>query len=156
MSSDVARVTVAVEVPPDAAFRIFTEEIDQWWLRGLRYRALGGARSLVYLEPRQGGRLFEQLGEQVVQTGEVTVWEPPSRLCFIWRGANLRAPDQTQVEVLFTARGEGTLVTLTHSGWNRIPSDHPVRHGQDDRAFLRRLGLWWGELLSSLRERAQL
>ena len=30
--------------------------------------------------------------------------------------------------------------------------DHPVRHGLVDAAFLRMMGLWWGELLTSMRE----
>ena len=151
MSADQARVSVALSLPPADAFRIFTREIDQWWLSGLRFRAQGAARSIVYLEERAGGGLFERLGEQVVKTGVITVWDPPSRVVFDWRGKNLVGEDKTEVEVTFVAQGDGTLVTLTHRGWTRIPSDHPVRHGKADREFLRDLGLWWGDLLTSLR-----
>jgi uncharacterized protein YndB with AHSA1/START domain len=151
MSTDQARVSIALAVGPSDAFRIFTREIDQWWLHGRRFRALGAARSLVYLEERAGGGLFERFGEQVVKTGEITVWDPPERLVFDWRGVNLVGEDKTEVEVSFTAQGRGTLVTLTHRGWSRIRADHPVRHGRADREFLRNLGMWWGDLMSSLR-----
>lgn len=34
-AGDQARVTVLVAVDPETAFEVFTEEIDQWWRRGL-------------------------------------------------------------------------------------------------------------------------
>ena len=151
-AADQARVSIALKVPPADAFRIFTREIDQWWLTGRRFRALGaGARSIVFMEERAGGGLFERLGEQVVKTGEITVWDPPVRLVFDWRGVNLVGEDKTEVEVSFAAQGRGTLVTLTHRGWARIRADHPVRHAKPDADFLRDLGMWWGDLMSSLR-----
>ena len=153
---DQARVTIAVDVPPADAFRIFTEEIDQWWLHGRRFRVFGRDKtSVVYMDPRQGGGLFERAGDKVLKTGEVTVWDPPVRLLFEWRGANLQGPDKTEVEVLFAGQGRGTLVTLTHRGWSRIPADHPVRHGQPSADFLRSMGLWWSDQLSALRELAR-
>jgi uncharacterized protein YndB with AHSA1/START domain len=151
MSSDQARVSIALALPPAEAFRVFTREIDQWWLHGRRFRALGAARSLVYFEERAGGGLFERLGDRVVKTGQVTVWDPPARLVFDWRGVNLTGEDKTEVEVSFASQGSGTLVTLTHRGWARIPADHPVRHGRADTDFLRDLGMWWGDLMTSLR-----
>ncbi|MEP7049608.1 MAG: hypothetical protein ABJB12_04615 [Pseudomonadota bacterium] len=33
--------------------------------------------------------------------------------------------------------------------------DHPVRHGQGAPAFLRSMGMWWGALMTSLRERVE-
>jgi hypothetical protein len=56
--------------------------------------------------------------------------------------------------VSFAPSASGTLVTVTHRGWSRIRPDHPVRHGQDVPAFLRMLGLWWGDLVNALREHA--
>jgi len=58
---DQARATVLVAVPPEVAFRVFTEEIDQWWRRGPKYRVAGENRGFIHLEPRVGGRLFESL-----------------------------------------------------------------------------------------------
>jgi hypothetical protein len=36
--SDSARVTTFVGVSPEDAFAVFTEQIDQWWRRGPRFR----------------------------------------------------------------------------------------------------------------------
>lgn len=153
---DEARVSVLVRVPPAEAFRVFTEEIDGWWRPGLRYR-IGKNRSVVHLEAKLGGRLFESFqtagGEQVRETGRVTCFEPPSRLVLTWRAVNFAPDEQTEVEVLFAPSPSGTLVSVCHRGWRRIRADHPVRHGEQPSAFLATMGRWWGELMTSLRER---
>lgn len=59
-----------------------------------------------------------------------------------------------EVEVVFAPSPRGTEVTVTHRGWDRIRPDHPARHGLDVAAFLRMMGMWWGDLLSSMREHA--
>lgn len=105
-----------------------------------------------------GGRLFETYdspaGPRVAETGRVTLWEPPTRLVFEWQGVNFAPDERTEVEVAFEPSASGTLVTVTHRGWSRIRPDHPARHGPETAAIVRMLGLWWGELLTSLREHA--
>jgi uncharacterized protein YndB with AHSA1/START domain len=154
---DQARASVLVKVPPAEAFRVFTEEIDSWWRAGLKYR-IGRRRSVLCLEPKLGGRLFESFetssgGSKVCETGRVTRWEPPSLLVLEWRAVNFAPDEQTEVEVRFEPSASGTWVTVTHRGWSRIRADHPVRHGEATSQFIRRLASWWGELVSSLRER---
>jgi len=155
---DQARVSVLVAVPPEVAFRIFTEEIELWWRRGLKYRVARGQRGVIHLEPGVGGRLFEsfEVGAEtrVIETGRVTVWEPPSRLVFDWRAVNFAPTEKTEVEVTFEPSPSGTQVTVTHRGWSKIRPDHPVRHGLEVVAFIRMKGLWWSELMSSMREHA--
>ncbi len=155
---DQARVSVSVAVPPADAFRIFTEEVDLWWRRGLKYRVGRGTEGILHLEPMVGGRLFETYttaaGPRVAETGRVTAWEPPARLVFDWRAVNFAPGEKTEVEVRFEASGNGTLVTVTHRGWSRIRLDHPARHGQEMVAFVRMMGMWWGDLMTSLREHA--
>jgi len=158
-AGDRARVSVAVAVPPADAFRIFSEDIDQWWRRGLKYRVIDGQRGLLHLEPRVGGRLFESVETDgqttVIENGRVTVWEPPLRLGFDWRASNFQGDESTHVEVTFEPTRSGTLVTVTHSGFSKLRPDHPVRHGQEVAAFVREMGLWWGGLMTSLREFAR-
>jgi hypothetical protein len=60
--------------------------------------------------------------------------------------------EQTEVEVMFAKTGAFTLVTVRHRGWEALRPDHPARHGADDEALQRVIGLWWGEQLTSLRE----
>jgi len=154
-AGDSCVVSVLVEVPPAEAFRVFSEEIDAWWRRGLRYR-LGKQRSVVHLEPGLGGRLFESFdnasGSQVFETGRVTLWQPPERLVLEWRAVNFAPSESTEVDVHFQPSESGTLVTVRHRGWSRLRPDHPVRHGKDAATFLRQMGFWWGDLASALRE----
>ena len=69
--------------------------------------------------------------------GRCTVWEPPSRLAFEWRGIAFAPGERTEVEVLFAPSPSGTSVTVTHRGWASLRPDHPVRHGHDVPAFIR-------------------
>ncbi|MGD9599722.1 MAG: SRPBCC domain-containing protein [Steroidobacteraceae bacterium] len=158
MPGDQARASVMLAVSQADAFDIFTRETDLWWRRGLRFRAGGRAPGALHFEPGVGGRLFEEFegtsGPQLVEFGRVTVWEPPVRLVFEWRNVNFAPGEKTEVDVRFEEAPSGTRVTVTHRGWAAIPADHPARHGEAPAVVIRRLGLWWGELLSALREHA--
>ena len=157
MSGDRARVSVAVAVavPPSRAFEAFTADIDQWWRRGMKFRHSAARSSLLCIEPKVGGRLFESFEAQgtqhVIEVGRVRVWEPPRQLKFTWRNANFAPHEQTEVEIQFEATASGTLVTVTHSGFSALPADHPARHGLHGAEFSRMIGLWWGEQMTSLR-----
>lgn len=156
---DQAKVCVLVRVPPDDAFRIFTEEIDGWWRAGRKYR-VGKNRSVVHLEPKLGGRLFEKFmapsgTDKIVETGVVTTWEPPKRVVLEWRAVSFRPDEKTEVEVLFEPTRSGTNVTVVHRGWAKIRADHPVRHGEEVSVFTRTMAAWWGDLMTSFRMRAE-
>jgi uncharacterized protein YndB with AHSA1/START domain len=158
VNTDQARISVAIEVPPAEAFELFTHEINRWWRRGPKYRNAGGRRGIVHLEARLDGRLFESFdtatGESVFESGRIVVWKPPTQLAFTWRNTVFAPHERTLVQIDFQATRSGTLVTVTHSGWDSIRQDHPARHGQPNREFLRSLGSWWGEQLTSLRRTA--
>jgi uncharacterized protein YndB with AHSA1/START domain len=153
---DRATVSVVVGVPPEVAFDVFTNEIDLWWRRGAQYRVLGRSPGTLCLEPRLGGRLFESYpadsGAHVIEVGRVTAWEPPTRLVLNWRARNFAADESTEVEVRFEACRAGTQVTVQHRGWAALRPDHPARHGLQGAALSRVIGLWWGDLMSALRE----
>jgi uncharacterized protein YndB with AHSA1/START domain len=152
--SELVRVTTVVRVDPAAAFEVFTRETDRWWRRGPRYRFGGGERGVLYFEPGPGGRLLERFGEageDVFEVGKVLVGEPGSRLVFQWRIRSFAPGESTEVEVRFEPAENGTRVTLEHRGWSGLCRDHPARHGLHGPAFRDLIGLWWGELLTSLR-----
>jgi uncharacterized protein YndB with AHSA1/START domain len=155
-AGDAATVSVFVKVALADAFDVFTQEIDLWWRKGPKFRIAGQRRGSLTLEPKLNGRLFETFdhpkGSLTFQTGTVTHWDPPHALSFEWRGVNFKPGEKTLVEVRFTSEGEGTMVKLRHSGLSSLPAGHPARHGLDGAAFSRSMGLWWGELLTSLRE----
>ena len=157
-ASDVVTVSVNVPADPATAFAIFTTETDLWWRSGPRFRIAGKQPGVVRFEPWVDGRFMEEVespsGPQVFTKGSITVWQPPEQFQFEWRGVNFAPGESTHVQVMFEAVPTGTRVTVRHSGWAALRSDHPVRHGQAGPAFIRRLGLWWGELMTSFRELA--
>ena len=158
---DSAKVSVLVAVPPADAFEVFTKEIDLWWKHGPKFRIAGRRRGQLHFEGGLGGRLFETFvasrassATRTVQVGSITAWEPTRRIAFEWRGVSFAPDEKTFVEVRFDPSPSGTLVTVEHRGWSAVRDDHPVRHGKPSDEFLRMMGLWWGELMTSLREHA--
>jgi len=151
---DSATVSVFVRVSQSDAFDVFTREIDQWWRQGPRYRMGGRQRGELFFECHLGGRLFESFdeGHRTVQVGKVTHWDPPRSLVLEWRGVNFAPHESTTVAVTFEPSGDGTLVTVKHSGWSSLPADHPARHGLVGGPFVRKIGAWWGDLMSAMRE----
>ena len=148
-SSDRVEVTTLVAAGLELTFTVFTEELDLWWRHGSRHRTQGD-RSMLRLEAGVGGRLLEYGGVEATVLGEVLVWEPPRRLVLQWR----RGHDEgqgTEVDVRFAAEGAGTRVTIEHRGWDRVPEGHRARQGLVGHAFEVAVGLWWGDLLVSLR-----
>ena len=152
---DQVRVTIAVAVPREVAFEIFTNEIDRWWRKGPRFRQAGMSAGLIRLEAGVGGRLFESVEsagvERVFVVGHVRAWEPPSRLVFTWKNQTFAASEDTEVEVTFAQSATGTLVTVVHRGWAGLRPDHPARHSMPVDEFVRSLGGWWSDQVTSLR-----
>ena len=155
-ASDVVTVSVTVATDPAKAFAIFAEETDLWWRTGPRFRIAGKQPGVVRFEPWLGGRFLEEAdapsGIRVFAIGNITLWQPPQRFQFEWRGVNFAPGESTGVDVLFEPVPTGTRVTVRHSGWAALPADHPVRHGREGSALIRATGLWWGDLMTSFRE----
>jgi uncharacterized protein YndB with AHSA1/START domain len=150
MSATAATATVEVPCDPDTAFEIFTRDIGAWWKRGTHYWN-DAERGLEYrLEPQVGGRLVEvydlETGEGF-EIGRVLAWEPGKRLVFTWRQGNWDPTQSTDVEVRFEPSGRGTLVTVEHGGWDRVPSA--------GRGQIEGYGEGWGELLGMYAQAAQ-
>ncbi|MEZ4439278.1 MAG: SRPBCC domain-containing protein [Polyangiaceae bacterium] len=91
------------------AFATFTERVDLWWPPSHRRFS----DSHLVLEGRVGGRFYERAPSgSEAELGEVLIWEPPQRLRYSWwPGADDRP---TEVDVLFRAAGEVTVVEVIH------------------------------------------
>ena len=113
------RFSLDVACPADHAFAVWTSGIDTWWPAD--HTVTGGDGLAVVLEPGVGGRIFERTsGGAEHDWGELTVWDPPSRLEYLWFLRADRA-DATDVSVRFVPVGERlTRVEITHSGWERL------------------------------------
>jgi uncharacterized protein YndB with AHSA1/START domain len=122
--------TVAVPAPVDRAFALFTERIASWW--PLATHSVGeDAATGLEMQCRVGGQIVETVADGTTHVwGTLTDWEPPRRVAFSWHPG--RAADEaTRVEVTFAPQGEGTLVTLVHSGWAGRPDGAQARVGYD-------------------------
>lgn len=150
MSTSAATASVHVPCTPELAFQVFTADIGRWWKRGTNYWNDAERGQVLRLEPFVGGRLVEvydtEAGEGF-EVGRVLVWEPGARLVFTWRQGNWKPSESTEVEVRFEAAETGTLVTVEHRGWERVPSAGP--------GLSEGYGHGWAELLSFYAQKAE-
>jgi uncharacterized protein YndB with AHSA1/START domain len=132
------QLTFQVECPVDHAFQVWTSRIAQWWPAD--HTVSAEPDLTVVLEGRPGGRIFERTATGVEHDwGEVTIWEPPSRLGYSWH-LNRDRSDATDVEIRFIARGDAaTQVEIEHRGWERL--------GADAEAWRSRNNAGWSTLL---------
>jgi uncharacterized protein YndB with AHSA1/START domain len=116
------RLSFEVDCPVDHAFEVWTGRIAQWW--PIDHTVSAEDDLTVVLEGRPGGRIFERRRSGVEHDwGEVTIWEPPSRLGYTWH-LNGDRSDATDVVIRFIARGDAsTRVEIEHSGWERLGAD---------------------------------
>jgi hypothetical protein len=109
---------------PQHAFATWTARIDVWWPK--THTVSGDPAATVVLEPGVGGRIFERTpaGEER-DWGEVTLWEPPERLGYLWHIRRDRA-DATDVLVRFAPLGaDRTRLEIVHAGWERLGARGP-------------------------------
>jgi hypothetical protein len=153
--ADAVRVTSRVDVDPDTAFRVFTEEVDAWWRHGPRFRWHEKRGGTLRFEKGEGGRFLEvyPTGDSF-EVGRIRVWDPPHRLVFGFRARSFGPDESTEVEVRFEARGDATDVTVEHRGFAALRADHPARHGMDAGAFTNMMGTFWADLLTAARRYA--
>jgi uncharacterized protein YciI len=134
------RREILVDADPATAFAMFTDRIGQWWpLEDHSVYGAGGAVGFT------DGRLVErsEAGETTAW-GTVTRWEPARAVAFTWHPAG--PPEQaSDVEVTFTEVDSQTLVTLTHSGWERFADPAAARAEYDEG---------WPVVMGSFREHA--
>ena len=116
------RLHFEVDCAVDRAFEVWTARIAQWWPTD--HSVSSESDLTVVLEPRIGGRIYERTSSGVEHDwGEVTIWEPPSRLGYTWHLARDRR-DATDVEIRFIPRGAtATQVEIEHRGWERLGAD---------------------------------
>ncbi len=132
------RHSIEVSVPPDRAFRIFTESMDSWWPLATHSIDSGRVTGCVF-EGAEGGRIFETLDDGTIRLwGTVTTWDPPTYMVFSWHPGRAEHTAQ-EVELRFTPKGQGTLVELEQRGWEVLGDQAAVdteglRDGLDPRA----------------------
>ena len=116
--TDPLRFSFDVDCSAEHAFSVWTSRIDSWWPSD---HTVSGEAELVVLQSGVGGRIFERTPDGVEHDwGEVTLWNPPTQLAYLWHlGADRTAA--TEVEVRFVARGAATTrIEIEHRGWEQL------------------------------------
>lgn len=113
------RIEFDLRCAREHAWDVWTARIGQWWPADHSVSVEDDLE--VVIEDRVGGRIYERTAAgQEHDWGEVTVWEPPSRLAYLWHLRRDRA-DATEVEIRFTGDdGDTTRVEIEHRGWERL------------------------------------
>ncbi len=105
-------LTKSVWLPksPEAAFRLFTERISDWWPPDRRHTGDPHSRLTLAAD----GRFEEQdAAGLVVPLGKVTAWTPGQHLRLdFYPGTDALHP--TEVDISFTPENDGTRVTIDH------------------------------------------
>lgn len=115
-------LTFDVACEPADAFEVWTSRFSAWWPDD---HTVTGEPAAVVLEPGIGGRIYERGPDGTEHDwGQVTVWQPPHRLCYLWHLRRDRT-DATEVEIHFRPQGSGTRVEIEHRGWDRLGADGP-------------------------------
>lgn len=124
------RLAFDVDCPVEHAFETWTGRIGQWWPLDHTVSAEPGLT--VVLEGRLGGRIFErETGGREHDWGEVTIWEPPTRLAYTWH-LNRDRSDATQVEIHFVAQGGMvTRIEIEHRDWERLGAEAEAWRGRN-------------------------
>jgi Activator of Hsp90 ATPase homolog 1-like protein len=116
------RLSFEVACAARHAFDTWTRRIGVWWPAD--HTATGEPGLTVLLEPRLGGRIYQRDRQGTeIDWGEVTLWEPPFRLGYLWHLRRDRA-DATDVRITFVPlTPASTRVDVEHSGWERLGAD---------------------------------
>jgi hypothetical protein len=125
-------LTLDFEVRCDAthAFDVWTARTSMWWPAD--HTVSGEPKLAVTIEPRVGGRIFERTaaGDEH-DWGEVTVWEPPRRLGYVWHIGQARA-SATDVLITFEpTAGDQCRVSIVHSGWDNFGAEALARRDRN-------------------------
>lgn len=131
--------SVLVSWDQAAAFHRFAEQFGAWWPK--RTHSVGGERvKAVILEPKVGGRIFEEhVDGRRFQWGTILEWDPPRQLTFTFHPARDASTAQ-DVVVRFIPERDGTKVELTASNWERW--------GDGATRARRGYNLGWGYILN--------
>ena len=125
------RREVRVRCDADTAFELFTAHLGG--LVAARHATACSAPGRVAFED---GVVVERRGTDQAVWGTVLRWERPSGFAMTWHPG--QGPERaTEVAVAFEPDGDGTLVTLTHTGWERLAEPRAGPRGVQQRLAAR-------------------
>ena len=116
------RMSFDVDCSAEHAFSVWTSKLGTWWPAD--HTATGRDDLVVVMEAGVGGRIYERTPDGAEHDwGEITIWNPPTRLGYLWHLRRDRS-DATEVEIQFLADEAGaTRIEIEHRGWERLGSE---------------------------------
>jgi len=121
---------IRIQAPRERVFTLLSsrETLAQWMPAAIFEARIGGDVEF---------RFVTDDGEKKATFGEITAYDPPSRLAFTWdfKGDSLDA--RTEVTIDLIAEGQATLVRLTHTGF--VDQDEAAKHSEGWGYWLERL-----------------
>jgi uncharacterized protein YndB with AHSA1/START domain len=127
----VLRRQIHVNASPETVFSFLTDpaKVTRWMGR------------MVILEPRPGGVYRCVFNERDIAAGKIVEIKRPERLVFTWGWedpSNPIRPGTSTVEITLKRDGDGTVVSLTHTG---LPAAAVDRHAMGWQLYLDRLAV---------------
>jgi uncharacterized protein YndB with AHSA1/START domain len=130
-TTNTVELQVRLDAPPEEVFRFLTEPDRYVMWQGVKAE----------LDPRPGGVYRVWMDAKTVASGEFVEVEPTHRVVFTWgwEGNESVPPGSTTVELTLEADGDGTALSLRHTG---LPDGAAAAmHEEGWRHFTARLAL---------------
>jgi uncharacterized protein YndB with AHSA1/START domain len=129
-------LSIELDASVTRVWKALTGELSRWWLPS--YHMLGEG-SLICLEARAGGRLYEEAGERQLLWYTVLAIEPLQSISMVgYMTPQFGGPATTMLTISLKPTGNGTSLTVSdalygkvsagsatslHSGWTELFSD---------------------------------
>jgi hypothetical protein len=129
-------VEFEVKATPEHAFEVWTSKPAMWWPRS--HTVSRDPELSVVFEPFAGGRIYERGSDGMEhEWGEVMVWEPPTRVEYLWHLFFDRS-EATEIAVTFVPMDETrSQVRLVQTGFERLSDEvGPERRRRTNHAWL--------------------
>jgi uncharacterized protein YndB with AHSA1/START domain len=121
--------SIVIAAKRERVWRGWVEEISSWWSKP--YFIDPEYVTGLTLEPRLGGRFFEEWGKDAgYLLGQVIEWLPPQRLSYTWSEKSW-AGIVTVVHLEFIEVKDQTKVVLVQEGFERLPDGKDQLKGYD-------------------------
>lgn len=132
--SVVIKLTYKIDAPLERVWKVITEEAGSWW--DSDFVALPGSPG-VNLEPRLGGRLYEELPDgKALEWARVIAINPPTSIDFQgFMTPAFGGPTLTTVQLALAESESGTEMTVTEGLLGRV-TDETIAQMQSGWDFL--------------------
>jgi uncharacterized protein YndB with AHSA1/START domain len=131
-------LAISIDAPRQRVWRALTDQLSSWWLPDFH---MLGPDSLVTLEPRAGGRLYEQNGNQELLWYNVLAIMPEESMSLVgYCTPDFGGPLTTMLTAKLRSENESTELSITDALYGRV-TDQQVESLQSGWSQLFTAGL---------------